>query len=75
MWPVVLMWCVTLCLIGRSVNGLCDRWELGEKMVSIVLGCVIPGDEGRDGVMVPLTCSCVVVSSITKNSTSDSNIE
>ena len=31
--------------------------------VSIEVGCVIPGDEGRDGVMVPLTCNCVVVSS------------
>ena len=31
--------------------------------VSIEVGCVIAGDEGRDGVMVPLTCNCVVVSS------------
>ena len=34
------------------------RWEYG---VAIKVGCVIPGDEGRDGVMVPLTCNCVVV--------------
>ena len=31
--------------------------------VSIEVGCVIPGDEGSDRVMVPLTCNCVVVSS------------